>query len=256
MGRLDARGTDLRRVLDVAETARASRPVGAGVPAVALQQLQQLVACDDASFVEFDATSAVSHLMQECVDGTVTTTTSTAAEPDHPFFRHYWTTESCSYPSRTGDEVSVTKRSDFSTDREWHASAMYQDCFREDGVEHELMCCLPSQGTRSRRLLLFRTGVRDFDERDRTVLALLRPHLAELAASPPRPRELTQRQWELMQLVAAGHTNAQIATRLHLTGNTVRKHLENIFERLQVANRTAAVAAAYGDAPAGVRVSA
>jgi DNA-binding NarL/FixJ family response regulator len=48
-----------------------------------------------------------------------------------------------------------------------------------------------------------------------------------------------------MRLVAAGHTNAEIARRLYVTSNTVRKHLENIFERLHVGTRTAAVARAF-----------
>jgi regulatory LuxR family protein len=42
-------------------------------------------------------------------------------------------------------------------------------------------------------------------------------------------------------LVADGHTNAQIARRLGVAARTVRTHLENIYERLQVSSRTAAV---------------
>jgi DNA-binding NarL/FixJ family response regulator len=47
--------------------------------------------------------------------------------------------------------------------------------------------------------------------------------------------------------VAAGHTNAQIAHRLGVTEGTVRTHLENIYERLQVSSRTAAVTRAFRD---------
>jgi DNA-binding NarL/FixJ family response regulator len=47
--------------------------------------------------------------------------------------------------------------------------------------------------------------------------------------------------------VAAGHTNAQIARRLGMTEGTVRTHLENIYERLQVSSRTAAVTRAFPD---------
>jgi DNA-binding NarL/FixJ family response regulator len=47
--------------------------------------------------------------------------------------------------------------------------------------------------------------------------------------------------------VAAGHTNAQIARRLGMTEGTVRTHLENIYERLQVSSRTAAVTCAFPD---------
>jgi DNA-binding CsgD family transcriptional regulator len=53
--------------------------------------------------------------------------------------------------------------------------------------------------------------------------------------------ELTTRQRQLLDLVADGHTNTQIARRLGITEGTVRKHLENIYRRLGVSSRTAAV---------------
>ena len=56
---------------------------------------------------------------------------------------------------------------------------------------------------------------------------------------------LTPRHWELLRLVAASHTNAQIARRLDVTEKTVGKHLENIYTRLQVSSRTAAVTRAF-----------
>ena len=44
---------------------------------------------------------------------------------------------------------------------------------------------------------------------------------------------------------AAGHANTQIARRPGLSEGTVRKHLENIYVRLQVSSRTAAVTRAF-----------
>ena len=57
--------------------------------------------------------------------------------------------------------------------------------------------------------------------------------------------QLTRRHWELLRLVAAGHTNLQISRRLGVSEGTVRKHLENIYARLQVSSRTAAVTRAF-----------
>ena len=48
-----------------------------------------------------------------------------------------------------------------------------------------------------------------------------------------------------MTLVAAGRTNGQIARHLRISEGTVRTHLENIFQRLQVTNRAAAVVRAF-----------
>jgi DNA-binding NarL/FixJ family response regulator len=62
------------------------------------------------------------------------------------------------------------------------------------------------------------------------------------AEAEPR---LTPRQWQLLDLLAAGHTNAQIARRLGVSEGTVRTHLENIYRRLNVTNRTAAVMRAF-----------
>jgi DNA-binding CsgD family transcriptional regulator len=57
--------------------------------------------------------------------------------------------------------------------------------------------------------------------------------------------ELTLRQWQPMNMLAAGHTNAQIARRLGISEGTVRKHLENIYRRLQVSSRAAAITRAF-----------
>lgn len=81
------------------------------------------------------------------------------------------------------------------------------------------------------------------------LLTLLRPHLDEVYRDAQRRRAgaptLTARQWELLRLVAAGCGNADIGRQLCLSEGTVRKHLENIFERLHVSTRTAAVARAF-----------
>ena len=56
---------------------------------------------------------------------------------------------------------------------------------------------------------------------------------------------LTPRQQDLLRLLAAGHTNSQIARRLGIVEGTVRTHLENIYEKLNVSSRTAAVTRAF-----------
>jgi DNA-binding NarL/FixJ family response regulator len=58
---------------------------------------------------------------------------------------------------------------------------------------------------------------------------------------------LTPRHRQLLDLLAAGHTNAQIARRLGLAEGTVRTHLENLYRRLQVSSRAEAAARAVRD---------
>ncbi len=55
-----------------------------------------------------------------------------------------------------------------------------------------------------------------------------------------RPR-LTQRQVEIMELIASGRSNADIAGRLGLSTKTVKNHINAIYAVLQVRNRTEAM---------------
>jgi DNA-binding CsgD family transcriptional regulator len=58
---------------------------------------------------------------------------------------------------------------------------------------------------------------------------------------------LTRREREILELVAQGRTNGQIAEQLWISGGTVRRHLENAYAKLGVHTRTAAVRAVLRD---------
>ncbi len=79
----------------------------------------------------------------------------------------------------------------------------------------------------ARRVIDFFTGARS-EERDRSV--------------PPRAfPELTDREREVLDLIAQGLSNPEIAARLYLSPKTVRNHISNIFAKLQVADRAQAI---------------
>jgi len=79
--------------------------------------------------------------------------------------------------------------------------------------------------------------------------ALFGPAIAARLASlfnAPRPSnsafpELTDRELEVLDLLAQGKNNQEIAGRLVITNKTVRNHLSNIFSKLQVADRVQAI---------------
>ena len=52
---------------------------------------------------------------------------------------------------------------------------------------------------------------------------------------------LTEREREILDLLASGRRTAAIAERLFLSPKTVSNHLTNVFAKLEVADRTAAV---------------
>ncbi len=65
--------------------------------------------------------------------------------------------------------------------------------------------------------------------------------LVERMRAPAPVSVLTTRETEVLRLVAAGHSNKQIATALGIGESTVKTHLLKVFEKLGVADRTRAV---------------
>ncbi|MEV4896493.1 response regulator transcription factor [Nonomuraea sp. NPDC055795] len=62
----------------------------------------------------------------------------------------------------------------------------------------------------------------------------------EVPGAPPFPH-LTAREREVLELIAAGRSNGEIAERLHLSPKTVRNNVSNVFAKLQVADRAQAI---------------
>jgi len=58
--------------------------------------------------------------------------------------------------------------------------------------------------------------------------------------STPAFPELTEREREILELIAQGANNAEIATQLTISQKTVRNHVSNIFNKLQVTDRVQA----------------
>lgn len=53
--------------------------------------------------------------------------------------------------------------------------------------------------------------------------------------------DLTERERDVLALIAQGHSNAEIATRLFLSPKTVRNYISSIFDKLQVTDRAQAI---------------
>jgi len=302
-------------------------------PQPLLASLRRLVPSDVVTYSELDRVRQVAIWSED----------DPYVEGDASELETYWRLRHqhpvCHYEDETRD-FRAMKISDFVSRAELRRREIYWEWFRPYGIEHELSVGLDAPLSHTKVFVFDRLGGRDFSERDREVLDLLRPHLARIyetaklrrtarealallertdaalvvlegatrvsyatpearrllaiyfdasgaglpqqvaewlreqrRAAFPEPltvergegsvvvqfvegsllldeqREaprLTERESEILELVAMGNSNAEIAEALWIAPGTVRKHLENVYEKLEVHSRTAAVAKLRG----------
>jgi DNA-binding NarL/FixJ family response regulator len=72
----------------------------------------------------------------------------------------------------------------------------------------------------------------------------LAPQVATRLLSAVRRPTLTEREIEIVRLIARGQSNVEISAALRISAATVKTHIANLFAKLDVADRTAAVTAA------------
>jgi DNA-binding CsgD family transcriptional regulator len=152
--------------------------------------------------------------------------------------------------------AAVTRRiSDLVASADFRRTGLYNDYYRAVRIEHVMAVPIHVDPRFLVSFVLNRSGA-DFADRERDLAEILRPHLANLyrlGVAIERPREarddaaveaaharLTAREREVLDWVAAGKTNRDIATILGASARTVEKHLERVYEKLGVETRTAA----------------
>jgi len=88
---------------------------------------------------------------------------------------------------------------------------------------------------------LVATGNMVFDPQ---IVVALAEELGKAKDREQRGDTLTDREIEVLQLLAFGHSNKDIAERMEISPETVKTHLEHVFRKLGTSDRTAAVAEA------------
>jgi DNA-binding CsgD family transcriptional regulator len=234
----EIRTADLRRLRDVTDPAHVADD-GGTLPGSVLEALRALIPCDQ---VTYEVMEPHQHLWIENRD--LIESDYEVVLDDDFFWEAFWSSPVCSYPQRTGDRQTVTRSSDFQSDLDFKGS-MIGEVFRIQDSQYNAVVPLAANGSVDHRIELWRSGRQDFTDRDVMLLELLRPRLVEFELAARKRREpavLTSRQLELLGCVADGMTNRQVGRRLDISEGTVRRHLENIFERLEVRSRAAATA--------------
>jgi ATP/maltotriose-dependent transcriptional regulator MalT len=119
--------------------------------------------------------------------------------------------------------------------RLWHELAIP---FEVATTRTVLAQALHDRGDVDAAVAMFASARRLFDQ-----LGVAHAHAEAVPAA--RPAGLTEREIEVLRLIAEGRTNKEIAAELYLSAKTVSRHLSNIFTKIGVSSRSAATAFAY-----------
>lgn len=160
---------------------------------------------------------------------------------------------------------TVARISDVLTIRQFRSLAVFNDFFRPNGVEYQLLVSLLPDQAGYTTITCNRDKI-DFSEKERLILNLLLPHVIQAHQNAKSYEEaknaftllerlsktdmhcgLTNREEEVIYWVAQGKTNWEVATILNVAPGTVKIHLERIYQKLGVENRTSAAILVRGD---------
>ncbi|MBO0848301.1 MAG: helix-turn-helix transcriptional regulator [Pseudonocardia sp.] len=227
-----------------------------GFAATVLPGLADLIGCDIATHTELGAGTSPSVRYSDHPPGSITKDVAEA------FLRNFEQHPVATYYQRTGDGRAL-RMSDFLGVAEFHRGDLYHECYRPRPTEHILACHLPTASGSVSAFTLNRARG-DFTDTERDLLDLLRRPLAvawsrmrtryaarqALAVTPPvRLDVLTERELQVLEQVALGHTSVAIGHMINCSARTVSKHLENIYRKLGVTNRAAAIATVRNTRP-------
>jgi DNA-binding CsgD family transcriptional regulator len=144
--------------------------------------------------------------------------------------------------------------SDVLSQRQYRSLPIYRDLFRSLEIDYQVAFSVPLGRQTSLCVVVNRSGS-DFSSTDIGSLRSLGrilgavaqlPHEATPASAPPNEdsrtdlSSLTEREQLVLSLTASGSSNVHVAGSLGISQRTVNKHLEHIYAKLGVTNRTQA----------------
>jgi DNA-binding CsgD family transcriptional regulator len=156
--------------------------------------------------------------------------------------------------------------SDVVTPAQFHQTDLYREFYAPIGVEYQMSFMLPSTREEILAIALSRREA-DFSDEERELLAVARPHLIQIyrnalqhsdvmsrqgLRSAPSPDQktlqdlgLTPAQANVLRLIATGQSSGDVASELRISERTVQKHLQGVYHRLGVSDRSGAIHRAW-----------
>ena len=226
-------------------------------PAHVLAGMRRVVRCETVSYREWSP--------QELLELSLAADEPEAITRVWPGYRHVRHDDPLPGGARNGSPLpdrewlgQALMISDFISDREFRCGGLYAEMCKPFGVRAVMKVYLPTGGATATQFV-FDTTRNRFTDTDRLALQRLIPYLVQLrrnahvrktyaalidstAAARTGLQRLTPRERVVLARAAAGETNAVIAQALFVSPGTVRKHLEHIYNKLDVRTRTEAAA--------------
>jgi DNA-binding CsgD family transcriptional regulator len=219
-----------------------------------LVRLGALVGCESISYIRVEHTGRMLGNVVETNDIDISYLPGFhTAFSKHPAFAAY----RCGR-LMPGISAALTDLADLPTLRQL---MFYTDFQQPYGVNDQLLCVTPI-GNQQGTVLAFNRARLGFSRRNRAIVDLVTPHLtqavtrrrrvASLSAAVrrlghqadqidqagPRLSLLTSREREVVEYLVSGITDREIARSLAISPRTVHKHLENVYSKLGIGNRT------------------
>jgi DNA-binding CsgD family transcriptional regulator len=220
--------------------------------------LAALVGATLTSFTEIDTASGIVRATSDPASEDLTETEAELGRlaHEHPLV------------SRSPHEDRAETITDYMSRRAFRKTELYACVYRSLEAGDQLAVNLPGMPGTAVGVALNRPRP-TFTPRDRSLLELARPLLARacreltardagrdgrepvLSPTAEQTEALTVREREVLELVRIGCANARIARELRISRRTVENHLRAVYRKLDVPNRTAAVAAIWVENPRG-----
>jgi DNA-binding NarL/FixJ family response regulator len=151
--------------------------------------------------------------------------------------------------TRLGDGCPL-RMSDLFSHRHYRSLEIYGELFADLGFDHQVAISIPIDQDRRMCVAVNRQG-QDFSDSELDRLEALRRPVAACAShvalrersdlpGTGAPVHPSPRECDVLALVAAGLSNVEIGLRLGISARTVNKHLEHIFTKTGLSNRTQA----------------